>query len=64
MDGAAWASTCCDRYLPAAPPWRDSGDIRLSPTLAQLEVDASLGLRGLLTLLDVRTKGHRRNPFT
>jgi hypothetical protein len=38
MDGAAWASTCCDRYLPAAPPWRDSGDIRLSPTLARLEV--------------------------
>jgi hypothetical protein len=35
----------------AAPPGRDSGDIRLSPTSARLEAYRSLGVRGLIILL-------------
>lgn len=67
IDGAAWASTCCDCHLPgrvansslAAPPWRNSGDIWLSPTPVWLEAHRSPGAtwsRNLTRCLDAMAR--------
>lgn len=70
MDGAAWASTCCDRHCLAEQrmvvyPRLTGMILVISGCHRHLHGSGpvfSLGLRSLMTLLGVRMKWHRRNP--